>query len=54
MTKQFKNPKVDKIENKTASDAAAQERVEHAAKEEAEKASHVEQRYDKDHQIFSK
>jgi hypothetical protein len=43
MTKQFKNPKVDKIENKTASDAAA-----------PEKASHVEQRYDKDHQIFSK
>jgi hypothetical protein len=54
MTKQFKNPKVTTLEDKPASDAAAQKRIELIAEKEAEKSSHAEQNYDHDHPIFSK
>jgi hypothetical protein len=54
MTEQFENQEVTKRENKTVSDAATQERIERVAEKEAEKASHTEQSYDQDHEIFSK
>ncbi len=54
MPEQFENPEVTKVENETVSDATAQERIESVAEKAAEKASHTEQSYDRDHQIFSK
>jgi hypothetical protein len=54
MTEQFENPEVTNLENDTVSDAAAQKRIERVTEKHAEKASHTEQRYDKDHDIFSK
>ena len=54
MPEQFENPEVIKVENETASDTTAQKRIEHVAEKAAEKPSHTEQRYDKDHPIISK
>jgi hypothetical protein len=54
MTEQFENSEVTKLESETIADATAQKRIEHIAQDEAEKASHTEQNYDEDHQIFSK
>jgi hypothetical protein len=54
MAEQFVNPEVTKLENETVSDAAAQKHIERVAEKAAEKASHVEQSYDQDHQIISK
>jgi hypothetical protein len=46
MAEQFVNPEVTKLEDETASDAAAQKDIEHVAEKAAEKASHTEQIYD--------
>jgi hypothetical protein len=54
MTKQSENSEVTKPESKTVPDADTQKQIEHVAKKASEKASHAEQRYDKDHDIFSK
>lgn len=54
MAEQFENPEVTKLENETVSDAGAHRRIEHVAEKAAEKASHAEQNYDQDHEIFSK
>ena len=54
MPEQFENPEATKLEDKTVSDASAEKRIERVAKKAAEKASKTEQRYDKDHNIFSK
>jgi hypothetical protein len=54
MPEQIKNPEVTKTEDEAISNAAAKKRIEHVAEEAAEKASHTEQRYDQDHQIFSR
>ncbi len=54
MPEQFENPEVTKLEDETISDAAAQKRIERVAEKAAEKASQTEQRYDQNHQIFSK
>jgi hypothetical protein len=54
MPEQFENQEATKLEDKTVSDASAQERINRVAEKAAEKASKTEQRYDKDHNIFSK
>ncbi|MGA2672076.1 MAG: hypothetical protein ABSE99_02505 [Terracidiphilus sp.] len=54
MAEQFENPEVTKIENGTVSDAPAQKRIELVAEKAAEKPSHTERSYDRDHDIFSK
>jgi hypothetical protein len=54
MPEQFENPEATKLEDKTVSDASAQERINRVAEKAAERASKTEQRYDKDHNIFSK
>jgi hypothetical protein len=54
MADQFENPAVTKIEDETITDAPAEKRIENVAEKAAENASHTEQHYDKDHQIFSK
>jgi hypothetical protein len=54
MPEQFENQEATKLEDKTVSDASAQERINRVAEKAAERASKTEQRYDKDHNIFSK
>lgn len=54
MPEQFENPEATKLEDKTVSDASGEKRIERVAEKAAEKASKTEQRYDKDHNIFSK
>lgn len=54
MPEQMMNPKVTKTEDEAISDAAETKRIDRVAEEAAEKASHTEQRYDQDHQIFSR
>jgi hypothetical protein len=54
MPEQFENPEATKVEDKTVSDSTAQKHIERVAEKAAEKASHVEQSYDQDHQIISK
>jgi hypothetical protein len=54
MSKEVDNLEVTKSGNETATDAAAQKRIDNVAEEAAEKSSRTEQKYDKDHQIFSK
>lgn len=54
MAEQFENQEVTKLEDETVSDVTAQKRIERVAEKAAEKASHAEQSYDKNHDIFSK
>lgn len=54
MPEQFENPEATKLEDKTISDASAEKRIDRIAEKAAEKASKTEQRYDKEHDIFSK
>ena len=54
MPEKVENPEVTKLEDETISDAAANKHIERVAEKAAEKASRTEQRYDQDHQIFSK
>ena len=54
MPEQFENPEATKVEDKTVSDSTPQKHIERVAEKAAEKAAHVEQSYDQDHQIISK
>jgi hypothetical protein len=54
MPEQFENSEAKKQEDKTISDATAEKRVERVADKAAEKSTKTEQRYDADHNIFSK
>ncbi|MGO9335934.1 MAG: hypothetical protein ACLPY1_00340 [Terracidiphilus sp.] len=54
MPEQFENSEVTKLEDQTISDATAEKRIERVADKAAEKSTTTEQRYDKDHNIFSK
>jgi hypothetical protein len=54
MPEQNENLEVKKVDNEKASDASAEKRIEQVAEKAAEKASHAEQLYDREHQIFSK
>ena len=53
MPEQFENPEVSKLEDATIADATAQQRIDRVADRLAEKSSHTEQKYDKDHKIIS-
>jgi len=52
MPQQFVKPEVIKPATETVSEE--EKKVDKIADKAAKKASHTEQRYDKDHQIFSK
>lgn len=54
MSEQFENTEATKLEDETISDATAEKRIERVADKAAEKSSQTEQRYDSDHNIFSK
>ena len=54
MPEQFENSEATKPEVETISDTAAEKRIERVADKAAEKSSKTEQRYDADHNIFSK
>jgi hypothetical protein len=54
MPQQFESSKATKPEDETISDATAEKRIELLADKTAEKATKTEQRYDSDHNIFSK
>jgi hypothetical protein len=54
MPEQFENPEATKLEDETVTDATAEKRIERTAEKAAEKTTKTEQRYDRDHSIFSK
>jgi hypothetical protein len=54
MPKQFENQKATKVKVKTVSEPKIEKKINQVAEDAAEKASKAEQRYDKDHDIFSK
>ena len=54
MPEQFENSEATKLEDETVSDATAEKRIERVADKAAEKSTKTEQRYDRDHNIFSK
>lgn len=54
MPEQFENLEATKLEDETVSDASAEKRIEHVAEKAAEKASKIENDFDKDHSLFTK
>jgi hypothetical protein len=54
MKNQSETPKVTNLENESNSEAASQRRIDRMAEEAAEKSSRTEQKFDSNHQIFSK
>jgi hypothetical protein len=54
MKEQIENLEVEKPESETSSNVSAKNRINHIAEEAAEKASRTEQKYDGEHNIFSK
>lgn len=54
MPEQFENSEATKLEDETISDATAEKRIERVADKAAEKSTKTEQRYDTDHNMFSK
>jgi hypothetical protein len=54
MPEQFENTETTKLEDETVSDATADKSIERVADKAAEKSTKTEQRYDRDHSIFSK
>lgn len=54
MPEQFENSEATKLEDETVSKATAETRIERVAEKAAEKSTKTEQRYDRDHNIFSK
>ena len=54
MAEQIENQKATKLEDETVSDASAEKKIQQVADKAAEKSSHTEQSYDRDHQIFTK
>ncbi len=53
MSNQFENPEEAKVEDETAQKESSNEKVQHVAEEAAGKAAKTEQKYDKDHTIFT-
>jgi hypothetical protein len=53
-SEQFENPNVAKLKDKITSTSSPQEKIEQVAEKAAEKSSKVEQKYDKEHPLFSK
>jgi hypothetical protein len=54
MSEQFENPNVAKLKDKINSTSLPQNDVEEVAEKAAEKSSKVEQKYDEEHNLFSK
>ncbi|MGA3133115.1 MAG: hypothetical protein ABSD59_20135 [Terracidiphilus sp.] len=54
MPEQFENSEATKLEDETISGATAEKRIERVADKAAEKSTKTEQRYDTDHNMFSK
>ena len=54
MPEQFENSEATKLEDETVSDATAEKWIDRVAETAAEKSTKTEQRYDRDHNIFSK
>jgi len=54
MTEQIQNPKAAKPEDTTTSNSSVEKKIEQIADKAAEKPAKTEQKYDKDHNIFSK
>jgi hypothetical protein len=54
MSEQIQNPKAAKPEDTATSDSSAEKKIEKIADKAAEKPAKTEQKYDKDHNIFSK
>jgi hypothetical protein len=53
MTKQFENPEAEKLEDETVADPTAEETIERIADKAAAKPGKTEQKFDKEHTIFS-
>jgi len=54
MANEINSPETLKIDQSKASETAADERLDRAAEEAAQKAGRTEQRYDSSHGIFTK
>ena len=54
MPEQSENEEATKLEEETSSDATADKKIERVAEKAAGRSRKTEQRYDGDHQIFSK
>jgi len=54
MSEQLEKCDAVNLQEQTFPNATEQNRIDHVAEEVAKKASQTEQRYDQDHQIFSK
>lgn len=54
MPDQFENKEATKLEDETVSEASAEKRIERVADKAAEQSAKTEERYDRDHSIFSK
>ena len=53
MPHQFENPEATKVADETISKESEPKKIEHVAEEAAVKAAKTEEKYDKDHKIFS-
>ena len=53
MPKQFENPEAAKLEDETVSNQSAQTKIDIIAEKAAAKPAKTEQKFDKDHTIFS-
>ena len=53
MPHQFENPEATKVEDETVSKESEPKKIEHVAEKAAAKAAETEEKYDKDHKIFS-
>jgi hypothetical protein len=54
MSEQFENSEATKLEDETISDITAEKKIERVAEKAAEQSTKTEQRYDSDHNVFSK
>jgi hypothetical protein len=54
MSEHFENPKAAKPEDTATSNSSAENKLEEIADKAAEKPAKTEQKYDKEHNIFSK
>jgi len=53
MPNQFENPEATKLEDETVADTTAQKKIERVADKAAAKPAKTEQKFDKEHTIFS-
>ena len=53
MPKQFENPEATKLEDETVADESGDKKIERVAEKAATKSTETEQKYDKEHTIFT-